>query len=251
MPDALTQALGTEGLWALLAIYLAAGVVRGFTGFGTALIVVPVAGIYLAPHQILLMIAVSGVVSNFYLVPSAWADADRAEVGVLAGAALLGMPLGIWLIGQLDATAIRWAVAAIAAVTLVAVISGWQFQRRLGRAGLSAIGAGAGLMGGLTALTGPIAIIFYLANARKALAVRANMILFLAALDLFLIALLALSGLVSAWVVGLGVLVSVPYAVAIWLGKSLFDPERDALYRAVAYCIVALALVTGLPIWDI
>jgi hypothetical protein len=155
------------------------------------------------------------------------------------------------LIALIDATVIRWAVAAIASVTLIAVISGWKFQRRLGPVGLSAIGAGAGFMGGLTALTGPIAIIFYLANARKALAVRANMILFLAALDIFLIVLLTLNGLVSAPVIVLGLLVSVPYAAAIWLGKSLFDPDREGLYRAVAYSIVALALVTGLPIWEI
>lgn len=250
MPEILSQTLAMTGLWALCLIYLAAGVVRGFTGFGTALIVVPVAGIYLAPEQILIMIAISGILSNFFLVPSAWHDADRREVGVLAGAALLGMPLGIWLIAAIDATTIRWVVAVIAAVTLVAVVSGWQFQGRLGRKGLSAIGAGAGFIGGLTALTGPIAIMFYLANARKALAVRANMILFLAALDMLMLAILGINGLITAPMIMLGVLVSVPYACAIFVGKSLFNPDREGLYRVVAYSIVALALVTGLPIWD-
>lgn len=250
MPDIVTQALATEGLWALCLAYLAAGVVRGFTGFGTALIVVPVAGIYLAPEQILTMIAISGLLSNLFLVPSAWHDADRREVGILAGAALLGMPLGIWLISSIDPTTIRWGVAAIAAVTLAAVISGWQFHARLGRKGLTAIGAGAGFVGGLTALTGPIAIIFYLANARKALAMRANMILFLAALDLLMLAILGLNGLITAPTVMIGLLVSAPYAVAIILGKSLFNPDSETLYRVVAYSIVALALVTGLPIWE-
>lgn len=250
MPESVSQALATQGLWALCLIYLAAGVVRGFTGFGTALIVVPVAGIFLQPTEILMMIAVSGILSNFFLVPSAWGDADRREVGILAGAALVSMPFGIWLINAMDATVIRWSVAAIALVTLVAVVSGWQFQRRLGVPGLSAIGAGAGFIGGLTALTGPIAIMFYLANARKALSVRANMILFLAALDILMLAILTLNGLANVRLIALGTLVSIPYAAAIFFGKSLFNPERDGLYRAVAYSIVALALVTGLPIWE-
>lgn len=250
MPDLAAQALATEGLWALCLAYLAAGVVRGFTGFGTALIVVPVAGIYLKPTEIMMMIAISGILSNIFLVPSAWGDADRREVGVLAGAAVVGMPLGIWVLSVVDASLIRWGVAGIASVTLIAVVSGWQFQRRLGPVGLSAIGAGAGFIGGLTALTGPIAIIFYLANARKALAVRANMILFLAALDIFMIGILTLNGLASAAMIALGLLVSVPYAAAILLGKALFNPDRDFVYRTVAYCVVALALVTGLPIWD-
>lgn len=250
MPDVLAQALDTEGLWALLAAYLVAGVVRGFSGFGTALIVVPVAGIYLQPTDILLVIGVTGIASNIFLVPSAWGDADRGEVGILAGAAIIGMPIGIWLLGYIDATVIRWIVAAIAAGTLCAVVTGWQFHHRLGTPSLAAIGAGAGFVGGLTALTGPIAIIFYLANARKALALRANMILFLAALDFLLVATLAVNGLVRAEIVVLGLLASIPYAASIILGKALFDPDRERLYRGLAYSIVALALVTGLPIWD-
>ena len=250
MPDLLAQALATEGLWALCLIYLAAGIVRGFTGFGTALIVVPVAGIYLTPEQILMMIAVSGILSNFFLVPTAWGDADRGEIAVLTSAALIGMPVGIWLLSQVDAISIRWVVAGIASVTLIAVVSGWQYTGRLGTKGLSMIGAGAGFVGGLTALTGPIAIMFYLANARKAVAVRANMILFLATLDILMICILAINGLIDAATIVLGCLVSIPYAAAIFVGKSFFNPERETLYRVVAYTIVALALVTGLPIWD-
>lgn len=248
--DVFAEALATEGLWAICLIYLVAGIVRGFTGFGTALIVVPVAGVFLEPTQILMMIAVSGILSNFFLVPRAWGNADRGEVGILSAAAIIGMPLGIWLVTLIDATAIRWAVAAMAATTLAAVVSGWQFQRRLGVIGLSGIGAGAGFVGGLTALTGPIAIMFYLANARKAVAVRANMILFLAALDILMIVILTLSGLAVPAIIALGVLVSVPYALAIVLGQALFTPERETLYRRLAYSIVALALVTGLPIWE-
>ena len=49
MPEALTQGLATPGLiWLLFTIGLA-GIVRGFSGFGTALIFVPVANIFLEP----------------------------------------------------------------------------------------------------------------------------------------------------------------------------------------------------------
>lgn len=49
MPEALAALFATDGLIYFCFAYFAAGVVRGFTGFGTALIVVPVAGIFLAP----------------------------------------------------------------------------------------------------------------------------------------------------------------------------------------------------------
>src|SRR6056297_2600857 len=114
MPDAFAQALATQGLPFILAAYLAAGVVRGFTGFGTALIVVPVAGIFLGPAEIILMIGFSGVLSNLILIPDAWRHVDRGEVGLLSAAALLGVPVGIWLLTRIDPSAIRWIVAVVA-----------------------------------------------------------------------------------------------------------------------------------------
>ncbi len=250
MPEALVAALATPGLVWIGLTYLLAGVVRGFTGFGTALIVVPVAGIFLGPAEIILMIAVSGVLSNLILIPDAWGDADRGEVGVLALAAILGAPLGVFLLTLVDPLVVRWVVTGVAAVTLGAVMSGWQYRARLGKAGLSAVGAGAGVVGGLTALTGPVAIMFYLANARKAVAVRANMILFLAALDVILIANILIGGLGTMRMVWVGLMIAVPYLAAITVGKALFNPTREGSYRAAAYTIVALAVVTGLPIWE-
>lgn len=250
MPDALAAALQSEGLLYLAAIYLIAGVVRGFTGFGTALIVVPVAGIFLAPAEILVMIAVSGVLSNILLLPNAWTEGDRGEVGILALAAVIGVPIGVALLSVLDPLAVRWTVSAIVAVTLIAVISGWQWKGRLNTAGFGTIGASAGVLGGLTALSGPVVIIFYLANARKAASVRANMILFLGALDVLVILNVFWGGVASWTAVWLGLLVSVPYLMAIRVGQALFDPSRERAYRLCAYAVVAGAMVTGLPIWE-
>lgn len=250
MPEALAALFATDGLIYLCLAYLVAGVVRGFTGFGTALIVVPVAGIFLDPFDILFMIAITGVCSNVVLVPEAWRAADRAEVGVLSLAAVLGVPVGVFLLGMTDAIVIRWIVAGITAATLVAVVSGWQWRGRLGNTGLGAIGAGAGVVGGLTALTGPIAITFYLANARKAAAVRGNMILFLAALDILLIGNVLVAGAASLATLLLGLCVSVPYLLSITVGKALFDPDREQLYRVCAYIVVSAAVLTGLPIWE-
>lgn len=250
MPEALSAALSTDGLLYICLAYLIAGVVRGFTGFGTALIVVPVAGIFLTPSEILLLVGVSGILSNLLLVPDAWGQADRSEVGIMALAAIIGVPIGVALITTLDPLTVRWAVTVVATFTLIAVISGWQWRGRLGPKGLGGIGLGAGVVGGLTALSGPVVIIFYLANARKAVAVRANMILFLGALDVLLIFNVFAGGTGTAVTIWLGILVSVPYLVSITLGRALFDPTRERAYRLAAYAVVAGAVLTGLPIWE-
>src|SRR6056297_4030984 len=114
MPDALLQAWSMPGLPWLIATIGIAGLVRGFTGFGTALIFVPVAGIFLPPAVVIGVITLTGIASTAALLPRAWGQADRPEVGLLALVALLTVTLGLWLLDRLPTDAIRWIVAGIA-----------------------------------------------------------------------------------------------------------------------------------------
>ncbi|WP_297768473.1 sulfite exporter TauE/SafE family protein [uncultured Roseovarius sp.] len=249
MPEALATALAAPGLpWLMLAIGLA-GIVRGFTGFGTALIFVPVAGIFLAPQVVVGVITLTGIASTSALLPRAWGQADRREVGVLALAALITVPLGLWLMGMLDPVTIRWIVATVAAVTLAALIAGWRFSGVVSRPMLIAIGAVAGVIGGLTGLTGPVVILFYLAGQSVAQTVRANTILFLAALDVVIVANLLLQGRVEWHIFLLALVLAVPYFITSLIGQALFDPRHERLYRWAAYAVIGLAVLSGLPLW--
>lgn len=121
---------------------------RGFTGFGTALIFVPVAGQFLAAGDVIMVMAMTGLFSMAALLPGALRTADKREVGGLALAAAFSVPFGIWVLSQLDALTIRWIVSVVVALTLVAVMTGWRWRGRLGWPGRFSIGAGAGTLGG-------------------------------------------------------------------------------------------------------
>ncbi len=253
MPEAL--GLAFEQVWALsglvwltLAIGLA-GLIRGFTGFGTALIFVPVAGIFLEPVYVVAVMAVTGVISTSALLPRAWGQADLKQVGILAAAALITIPIGLTMMAVTDREVIRWCVAGIAMVTLISLVGGWRYDRVLGPVGLMSIGGLAGAVGGMTGLTGPVVIMFYLTGRGAARSVRANTIVFLAALDLFLVGNLTVRGEITLEILVLALMLAVPYFITTLIGQSLFDPSREKLYRWAAYAVIGLAVVTGLPVW--
>jgi uncharacterized membrane protein YfcA len=250
MPEALQSALHTPGLiWMVLAIS-AAGLVRGFTGFGTALIFVPVAGQFLPPADVILLMACTGIASTMAILPKAWGTADRREVGALVLAAVVTIPIGIWIMSFLDGLTVRWIVVAVASTTLVAVIAGWRWHGDLKAGGRIFIGGAAGLVGGMTGLTGPLVIMFYLANARSALAVRSNTILFLAALDVLLVLNLILGGFSNIQMVWTAAILAIPYVTTTLIGQALFDPSKERVYRLVAYTVIGLAVVSGIPLFD-
>jgi uncharacterized membrane protein YfcA len=250
MPEILSGVLATPGLvWLCFAIGVA-GLVRGFTGFGTALIVVPVANIFLSPKEVIVVIMLTGIASNAVILRRAWGQGEPKEVGVLVLAALVTVPLGLMLLDLLDNDTVRWIITGVAAGMLAALIAGWRYTRAITRTGLLAIGAAAGIVGGLTGLTGPVVILFYLSGQAAVQSVRGNTILFLAALDVVLIANLLWQGAVTAELAVLAVVMSVPYLVTTLIGQALFDPTRERLYRWAAYGVIALAVVSGLPLWD-
>ena len=62
MPEALLLAWETPGLWFLACGALAAGLARGFTGFGTAMVYLPIAAQVLGPFEALTTLIVKDLV---------------------------------------------------------------------------------------------------------------------------------------------------------------------------------------------
>ena len=74
--------------------------------------------------------------------------------------------------------------------------------------------------------------------------------LFLFSTDIIVVSTFALRGLLSIDFLVLGLVCSVPLAAGAMLGQRLFNPEKAALFRMVAYTLIAIAATVGLPLFD-
>lgn len=249
MPDGLAAALTIPGLWAVLAAVAVAGLVYGFAGFGAALIFTPVAFAFVAPQTAIAAFSMSALVSLFTVFPAAVREADLRASGLMIAAAVVATPMGVWGLSVLDRDTVRVVVAAIVLVTLIALILGWRLSAPPTTASRAAIGAGAGVMGGMTGLNGPIVILFQLAGRDGVRRSRANLIVFLTLTSISFLPQLWLQGLLTREALWLGLILTPVYALATRAGKALFTPDREAAYRVVAYAIIAVAGLAALPIW--
>jgi uncharacterized membrane protein YfcA len=249
-PNLISEVLATPGLLLLVLTIAAAGIVRGFSGFGTALIFVPIGNIFLPTVQVITLITLTGIGSSVALLPRALRVAQLREVATLGVAAAVTVPLGLWIVKQLDQDMIRWIAALIAFGMLAALVAGWRYLGKIDTKRLIAIGLAAGVMGGMTGLTGPAVILFYLASGSGASIVRANTIVFLAILDVVIVVNIALGGMVTAQILGIALVLTVPYFITTKIGQAMFAPEYETTYRWMAYTVIALAVLTGLPIWS-
>jgi len=83
---------------ALCAVAFVSGTARGFSGFGAALIFMPLASSLAAPRLVAALLLVIDFVSAAPLVPNAFRHADRKATAVMVAGALVGVPIGTWFL---------------------------------------------------------------------------------------------------------------------------------------------------------
>ena len=250
MPEGLAAALATPGFGAVVAAILVAGLIYGFAGFGSALVFVPVATLFLAPPVAVAAFSLASMGSVATVLPGAWARADRRAAVIMIAAAALAMPLGVWLLRTLDPLAIRWTVCAVVGATLLAAALGARLRVGAGTGPCAAVGGVAGLVGGATGLLGPVMILVGLGAGKDAATTRADIATFLTVINVVLLPQLAVQGALGAPALWLGALLLPVYTLGTRAGRALFRPGAERIYKGLAYATVGGSVLVGLPLFD-
>lgn len=227
-----------------------AGVVRGFSGFGSALIYVPLMSAFYGPPIATASFVVADYFSSApYMVASLrrcrWREVLPA---VVAGAATV--PIGTLLQKTVDPYQLRWGMALFVMAFLVILVTGWRYSGPRGGAAAAAAGALSGIAGGATQMTGPPLILFWLSSPHPAVTVRINLMACLALIGLTLCFSYAVQGLFTATPIAIAVLLWPIYTASVYLGARWFRGASDHGYRRVAYAIIAVSAIISMPIFD-
>ena len=163
---------------AAVAIAVISGLVRGFSGFGSALIYIPlISALYgprIAAPTLLLIDTICSLPFTIHAAPRC----NRREVAWVSLAGFIFLPLGVTALVYVDAIVLRWLIVALVLVALAALISGWRYHGKPTVPASLATGAFAGFGGGAVQIAAPPLLIFWLSGANKAATVRANIMVY-------------------------------------------------------------------------
>ena len=242
--------IGLNAAFAICAIALVSGIARGFSGFGSALIFMPLASSIAAPRLVAALLLIIDLVGSAPLIPNAWKQADRRATAIMALGALAGVPIGTWFLSRLEPVTTRWIISAFVFALLLLLLSGWRYRGR-DRAAISiGIGGLAGFCSGLAQTGGPPIVGYWLGRPIASAIQRANIVLFFAASDFFSLVSYALSGLITMDAIRFAIVVGPVYGFGVWFGASLFGRASETLFRAICYALIAAAVLIGLPALD-
>ena len=242
--------VATATALAICAIAFIAGTARGFSGFGAALIFMPLASSLAAPRLVAALLLVIDFISAAPLVPGAFKHADRKATAIMVAGALIGVPVGTWFLSRLDPVTTRWIISGFVTALLALLLSGWRYHGKDNVAISVGVGCVSGFCSGLAQTGGPPIVGYWLGRPLPASIARANILLFFGASDFFSLVSYAAAGLITLESIRFSLLVGPVYGIGVGFGASLFGRASDRLFRTICYSLIVLAVIVGLPLLD-
>jgi len=242
MPD-LASVFGAASPWVAFAAASVAGLLRGFAGFGSAMLMAPVFAILFGSAEMVATIVTMELAISFHLFPPARRECDWAVVAPMTIAACIAMPLGLWLLVSLDRGLLTRIVSALVAGFALVMLAGWRWRGMRGAIPSAVVGTISGAMMATTSVGGPPVLLYMLSSQDSPATVRANAIMYYFATQLVLLALMFATGIAGVPAL-VRAAVLFPFMLAgSWLGVRLFRGADEMFYRRIA---LGLLLVVGL-----
>jgi len=228
------------------AMTFGAAYVRGLTGFGMAIILVPLLGLIIAPGEAVVL----GILLQLLIGPVGirliMADADRATAVPIALLAMATTPIGMVALDATTPDVARLLITLVAVGAFVAVLLPKQPEgHRPGRAAIAGTGLASGVLTGFAAMPGPPVVPFYLRRHLAPKVARASMLLIFFGT--------AIAGTLAALWVGIATwrlfLLSVLLFPPMWLGNRIgarhFGSVPPRVWQTMVAVVLGVAAVSA------
>jgi uncharacterized membrane protein YfcA len=236
----------TTDLITALMIAAVAGLMRGFAGVGSGMLMAPFFAVIFGPVHTVAIIITMEIVVTAQLLPSVRRHIDWSVVGVMGATAAVFMPIGTWLLVSLDPALIARGIAVLVLVFSCILLTGWRYRGPKRLPATLGVGALSGTLMGSTSLGNPPVMVYLLSSQDRAEVNRANFTGYFAITLMTLLVLMFLQGLLVWRPIQLAAILLVPFMAGAWIGSRLFRKSSELLYRRVALGLLVCAGLYGL-----
>ena len=223
----------------LMGVVFIAGIIRGFTGFGSALLAVPALAVLFGPVQAVVIEVLIEIPVIVGLIPTALREAERKTVLPMLAMFVVFVPIGALLLTAIDPRAVTILMSVFVLVAVALMSQQSRLVTRFSPAANGVVGAVSGVTQGLTGMAGPFFATALMARGENAALTRANISVLAAGI--------VLVSVVSFWAFGLIHRSSLLYAaiaspailLGVWTGSALFRRVELRNARAAILCFLA------------
>ena len=231
-------------LWIAVAVGLAA-LIRAFTGFGFAMLVVPVFSLILTPGDAVVLSAVLALILGVASYRAWWGLFPLTPAAPMMAGAVIGTGVGVWFLSSLSVAECQLWIGLLVVAASLALARFTPQERPASRPVAMATGVASGLMNGAFAIPGPPVILYVVGTLTDPTQSRAFLMMFFFGSSMVSLTMFGVADLITPRPFQL-LWVAIP---AMWLGNQLgnmaFRRFAGGTYRPF---VVGLCILIGLSI---
>lgn len=226
-----------------VAALVVGGVVRGYSGFGAAMVWASCLSLVLPPASVVPSALMLEVAAGATLLPRAWRDADRPSLRWLLLGTLAGLPVGIWLLASLPQQPMRLIIGVAVGVSALAMAVRHRQRPLPGRVGTGGVGVVFGVLNGACGVGGPPVVLMYMSAQLPVAVSRASLVVFFLVADVLTVGTAATGHLLTFGVLTQTALFLPIALVGVVVGGWLYRRAAGDV-RRIVLCLLALLSAT-------
>ena len=225
----------------VISVFIA-GIIRGYSGFGFAMVAVTSISLVLPPAQAVPTVLVLEVLASIRLVPQVYKDIDWYSLRWLLVGSVFATPLGVYLLANIPQAPMRISISLLVLAAAILLMRGWAWQQMPGRPLILATGVGCGLLNGAAAIGGPPVILLYFSSPAGVAVSRASIIAYFLGIDGMSLTMAAFQGLTTVKTL-LTAAVGLPsLLLGIGVGSKMFiNVDKEAFRHHVLILLICLS----------
>lgn len=228
-----------------VAATLGAALIRGLTGFGFGILLVPILALALTPVQAVLAVNIMAGLLAFTEIRMILRAAERSAL-IIGALVVVGTAPGLMLLDATPQALARLLIAIIALLAFVAVLLPKRGPEQPGIATTSAVGISAGLLTGFAAMPGPPVVPYYVGRDIPRVTAKASMVGIFGISAFAGIGSGAAIGVLEPRIVILGLALFPLVLLGNWAGSLAFGKVSDKLWRTCVGVVLAAAAIAAL-----
>lgn len=227
-------------------VLLLASYVRGYSGFGFSAVLVAGLAFVIDPIAAVPLAIAFEVVASVVQGRSVWAEIRWQYFWVLLAAAVVGNPVGVWILTTADQDALRAATFIGLLALSLGLLLTHQGAVVPTTALFFAVGTVAGVVNGATAMSGLVLVLAMSFMVISPAEMRATLVAYFFASDLVVLAILAVQDEIDSallWRIAIGLPL---LALGILVGSRAFKKASPESFRRATLGLLMAISVVGL-----
>ena len=230
----------------LIIVILFSGFIRGFLGFGSGLITIPILSFLYSPIFAIVFNIVIEIPTTIYLTFIGAKTCKFKEIAPMFFSMMLTIPIGIIFLISINEQIIKIIMSLLVIFFVILISSGWRLKSSITKYVLLISGATSGLMQGITGMGGPPFATVLLSKGDSDNVTRGNILIMSTGVVISATVSMYYFNLFSKELFLIGLISSPVYILASFTGSRFYNLSGNKYYRNISLIILGIIGISTL-----